>query len=84
MATGNPEDQNERIDLEGDRIYTAIFVGKKVQGNYGDAWYDGVIDYYNVSLAEYHIYFPEFSGDDDHDYVTASDIHDGVDIRIIE
>lgn len=81
-----PEERNVRNDSEKDRIYSTThplftFVGKKVKILYDcNGWCDGVIDYFNIRLAEYHVIFTDYPGEDD--YVTASDIG-GVDIKIV-
>ena len=73
---------NEGEDLLKDRLFSTIHVGKKVKINYGDCgWCDGVVEYFNIKLAKYRISFPDYPGDDD--YVPASEMHDGGDIRII-
>ena len=80
------EEQNVRNDRPEDRIYSTthrlfIFVGKKVSVLYdGYGWGNAVIDYFNLRLAEYHVTFPDFPGEDD--FVTTSDIN-GEDFKII-
>ena len=69
----------ERVDVDENRTYSHSLVGRKIRGLYEEGWCEGVIDYFNTRLGQYHIHFPE-SGED---YVTESDI-DGVGMVLIE
>jgi hypothetical protein len=70
----------DRLDIESDRIYDDDFVGKKLSCRYETGWYMGKIEYFNIKLKEYIVFFDDGS----HDCIKKDDINDGVDIILLD
>ena len=70
----------DRVDHESDRIYDDDLVGKKLSCRYDTGWHRGNIEYFNIKLKEYIVFFDDGS----HDCIKKDDIDDGVDIILLD
>ena len=78
---GGDDIENNLVELEdkaADRLIDFGYVGRKLKGLYDNGWFTGDIMYFNTSLLEYRVDFPDGSSD----YVTEEDI-DGVEMLIV-
>ena len=69
----------DRFDDESDRTYEDDLVGKKLSCRYDTGWHFGSIEYFNIKLKEYVVFFDDGS----HDCIKKDDI-DGKYIILLE
>ena len=70
--------EEDRVDLESDRVYNHKLKGQKIRGLYETGWHTGTVEYFNTKLEEYCVSFD----DNSEDYIKESDI-DGEKIILV-